>query len=202
MKLFIINALVSWLKVKIFCLIHHTTIATVQLLQFFLYALVHPFSCWLKSARQKWEGAVTPLPQICERAGEWGNVGTRPHPASAVRKHPLVGEVRPADRWATFDPACRRVLLYTPGMCLHLSANHVTARGRGSGGEHSPPKPKQLVCAHPGLCVMVYILWLHVNVGESVLGAGVMDELIWRDTRSGVCEKGGRAIRIFSVHFM
>lgn len=48
-----------------------------------------------------------------------------------------------------------------------------------------PPKPKQSVCARPGLSVMVYILGRGVNVGESVLGARVMDDLIWRDTESG-----------------
>eukprot|EP00064_Thunnus_orientalis_P018207 superscaffoldBa00004112_g18300 len=42
----------------------------------------------------------------------------------------------------------------------------------------TPPKPKQSVCARPGLSVLVYILWRCVNVGESVLGARVMDDLI------------------------
>lgn len=112
---------------------------------------------------------------------------------------PLVCEVRVTDRWVTFELVCCRALCDMPGMCPHLLANHVTASGK-----HALCKPKQSVCAGLGLSVMVYILWRCVNAWESVMGARVMDDFIWRDKEEGtggrcvcLCEKGHCMIRIF-----
>ncbi len=135
---------------------------------------------------------------------EWGNVGTRGYPATAVKEHPLPL----TSRWG--GETGRQVSDLQPGLprsAARRARNVSTPLGQPRHSEwarrrwktRTPPKPKQSVCARPGLSVMVYILWRCVNVGESVLGARVMDDLIWRDTESGtggVCarEQGDKDI--------
>lgn len=110
-------------------------------------------------------------------------MGTRGYPASAVRKHPLPFTSRRRGE------ASRQVSDLQPGLPRSVArrARNVSAllcqlrhseRVRKQWKTRTPPKPKQSMCARPGLCVKVYILWLCVNVGESVLGARVMDDLI------------------------
>lgn len=123
-----------------------------------LCALVHPFSCCLKSARQKWGGAVTPLPQICELAGEWGNVGTRPYPASAVRKHALqhylssVRQGQQTGEWPLTPPAAECCSTRQECVCTSLPTTSQREGEEAVENTHSAQTQTACVCSPQPLC--------------------------------------------------
>lgn len=130
----------------------------------------------------------------------WVQEAIRPQLWENIHPHsPLVGEASLADRWTTFDLACHRALLDAPGMCPHLSANHVTASGKHA-LRLNPNRVCGGVCSPRPLCYDLHSVALCECRGEcfgsesdgwlNVKGRG-------KRNRRCLCEKESSMIRIF-----
>lgn len=140
-------------------------------------------------------GAVTPLPQICEWAAN-GKCGSKRLSGLAVRKYPLM---LTSCCWGEIGRQVSDLWPHLPRCSAWRARNVSTPLSQPRHGEwktRTKSTAKRSVCAGSGASVVVYILQCCANVGESVLGAGVMDDLMRRDTgrgAGGVCV-GKRAV--------
>lgn len=166
----------------------------------FLCALVHPFPCCLETAREKLREAVTPLPQICERAANeemWVQEAIRPRLRENI--HSLLasrwrGEAGQTGERPSTQPAAE--LLSTRQECVHTSRPTTSQRC----GKHAPrPNPNRVCVLVRASLLWSTFWWRCVNIAEGVLGARVMDDLILRGTERGMggVRKGSSVIRIF-----
>lgn len=154
------------------------------------YALVHPLPRCLET--------VEPWP-LCHKSvngPQTGKCGSKRLSGLAVRKYPLM---LTSCCWGEIGRQVSDLWPHLPRCSAWRARNVSTPLSQPRHGEwktRTKSTAKRSVCAGPGASVVVYILQCCANVGESVLRAGVMDDLMRRDTgrgAGGVCV-GKRAV--------